>query len=138
MTQFELSAVKPDFELIREQLEAQLAQRPSWQDILTASTGQAMLDFMAAIGAYSQLSIERAAHETMIDTARLQSSILALARTYGVHILRKRPAEVTVNILNSDPSISVSIPAYTQFNLGTNLYFNRSAIVFNIEDVTTQ
>ena len=126
-----LSAVQPDPRQITEQLQQQLSSRDSWKDTITAATGQMIIDFLANIGAFNQLGIERAVFETMLKTAVLDSSVIVGVRDLGVHVLRKIPAAVTVTLNNVTPLVPISIPAYTQFSINGNNFFNRSAITFN-------
>ena len=134
--QVALSSVSPDFEALVSQLQAALASKNSWVDILTSATGQTLIDFMCSIGAYDQLSIERAAQEVMLDSAQLESSILTIARLLGVRVIRKSPADVQVTLNNSDTTASYVIPAYTQFFINQNYYFNRDAIIFIVGQST--
>lgn len=128
----QLSAVKPDFEQIVEQLQSELLKKDAWKDILTAGTGETLLEFIGMVGYSNQLSIQRSLQETHLDTARLESSIIEISRRLGVHINRNTPASVTVDLVNADSSVIITIPEYTQFSVEGLNFFNRDQIVFNI------
>lgn len=128
----ELSTVKPSYEDIVDQLNTLLITNDAWKELLTAGTGQTFLEAIGIIGAYEQAAIERGFHETFLDTARLQSSILSISRMLGVHLTRKKPVHVKVDLqITARPTILV-IPAYSQFRIRDKAYFNNYAIVFNV------
>lgn len=121
----QLSSIRPDFEDIVEQLQSVLSGYSSWQDLLTSSTGQTLIEFNAAIGAYAQYAVESAFQETFPLTAKNDSSIYAIAQMLGIRLVRKAPAEITVDISAPAPTV---IPAYSQFSGSGSVFFNRNAI----------
>ena len=133
----QLSTTQPDFESIKQQLIVDLSTRDAWKDIITASGGGTVIDFVASIGAYGQAGIIAALQETNLDTASLASSITLLMRMLGVHILRKVPAKVDVTIdsifatkYGSTYGNTLLIPSFTQFTLGNVQFFNPETIIF--------
>lgn len=126
----QLSTVKPDFESLLLQLQLYLQGTGVWQDLQTSSTGETLMEMMAAVGAFNQFGIESAARETTLTTAVRDSSIYAITRMLGVRIHRKYPAGVTVNLSRTDTSVSVAIPAYTQFAVNGQDFFNRNTLMF--------
>ena len=125
-----LSQAKPDFEAIVLQAQQYLSQKSTWIDMLTSSTGQTLIELMAAIGTFNQHAIESGAREGFLDTAKRDSSIYAITRMLGVRITRKVPAGVDVTLTRDAVSFGTVIPRFTQFTVGSNLFFNRTAIVF--------
>jgi len=126
----ELAFVRPDYESIRQQLQSQLLQSDAWREVITAGVGETLLEFIATTAAYSQLSIQRGVQETMLPTARMQSSVYNIVRMLGVHIQRKIPAQVQVALENKT-SGAVLIPPYSQFNIDGIPFFNRNVLTFS-------
>ena len=122
----DLAFVRPDYESIKQQLQSRLIEKGSWKDLIQAGVGETLLEFIASIGAFSQLSIQRSLQESMLDTARLTSSVYTIARMLGVHINRKTPAKVEVTLTGD--GTYMQIPRYSQFEIAGVPYFNRTAI----------
>lgn len=131
-----LSTIKPDLNDMVTQLQNALASKESWKDLLTTATGQAILEFIAAVGTYDQYSIESALQETNLDTAKLDSSVYGITRTLGVRLGRKTPGNVTVDLVRPASTESFIIPKFTQFSSKNTQLFNRQAIVFAANDTT--
>lgn len=129
-----LSNVLVDYEAIVLQLQQTLFANESWRDVLTAGTGQTIVEMFAQVAGYNALSVERAAQETMLDTARLPSSIYTIARHLGVHVQRRQPARVSCRLTNTDNSVSVVIEPYTPFKVEQYWFFNREPIIFHEND----
>lgn len=142
-----LSTIKPDFVGIAQQLGAYLSLRPVWRDRLRSSTGQTIIEFIAAVGELDQYAIERLMQDAFPETAKLDSAIYAAMKTLGVRIKRKTPAVTVLPVRTSlDPvngvqagetylrrktaGISTVIPPYTQFTSPLGLVFNRQPIKF--------
>lgn len=133
----ELPYVRPDFEGIKQALQADLYNRDSWRELIQAGVGETLLEWVATIGSYDQLSIQRSFQETFLPTAQLVSSIYESARHLGVHIIRKRPATVPVRLIASGPT-AIQIPSMSQFLIDGLGFFNRSNIVIPVgEDGVT-
>jgi hypothetical protein len=130
-----LGDLLPDFEEVYARFQQVLREYDSWEDISMAGTGNMLVSVMAAAVNLLQVAVIRSAQETHRDTQKLPNSIYALARTLGNRILRRRPAEVEVTLTNDDDSEIQFIPAYSQFTIGNQKFFNRDVIVFN-EGVT--
>jgi len=128
-----LNPSTPDFDSILSQFETALSSQGAWNNLLTSATGQTLLRFMASATALEMGAVERAQQETILDTARLSSSILRIARMLGNHIQRRNPGQIDVTVTLTDATLSASgysIPAYTPFALGGIPLFNRTALVF--------
>ena len=137
MTEFTIGLDRVDFDTIRDALQNELSNRESWKDIIEASTGQTLIDFIAAIGAFNQQSIGRSLQETFFDTQLIPSSVYRLSRTFGIHIIRKSPALVTVELERSNNNISI-IPAYSQFQIENIDFFNRETIGFSGDSIIVE
>ena len=134
-----LSEVKPDFESLVLQLQLFLDVRETWKDLLTSSTGQTLIEMMAATGTFNQFAIESAAREAYLSTAVRDSSIYAITRMLGVRISRKAPASTSVDLhRESDQSVPLLIPKFSQFLVNGKFFFNRYPILFPVgeEDTT--
>lgn len=131
-SEIQLSRIHPDYAQIRAQLQLALSSTDSWKDLLTTSTGQAVIDFISAIGDLDQYSIEHSYKEAFLD-GRQDSSIYAIAKLLGIRLGRKTPAQATVTLSRTTNVLgTLTIPAYTEFSGGGVPMFNRTPIVFNI------
>lgn len=130
MTNTTLSNVHPDWEDIALQLTTSLSQKQGWQPLMPTQTAAMMLESMAAIGTFLSQGVQLSFEERFPQTAKLDSSFLAIARGLGVRLQRKNPAHTTVT-LNRDVTTSAqSIPAYSVFISGGTKLFNRNTILF--------
>jgi len=131
MATISLSRIHPDYGQIRAQLQLALAGLDTWKDLLPTATGQAVIDFVAAVGDMDQYGIEHAYREAFLS-ARKSSSVYAIAKMLGVRLARKVPAAATVSLSRKVTATTLTIPAYTVFNGGGVSLFNREPVVFNI------
>lgn len=126
-----LSQTRPDFEALVMQLQIWLSQKATWIDLLTSSTGQTLIEQMAAVGTFNQFAIESAAREAFLDTAVRDSSIYAITRMLGVRITRKSPASADVVFTRtSDLTTSSVLGRFTEFDLDGRKFFNRVPVIF--------
>jgi hypothetical protein len=123
----QLSNISPDFDSIRLQLEqaAQSGNFPSWKDRITGATGQTILEMVAAIGAYSQYSIESSYQESWPDSAKNPEALYAAANYAGVRINRRQPASIT--LMMQSPTNMV-VPPITAFVGAGTYWYNRAAL----------
>ena len=125
-----------EFDDIRAALVSTLAKRESLAGYLEADTIVFLIDAIAAIGVYTQYSIDAAWAEGNLHTALGNASIRAIIRTLGVRQRRKIPAQMTALFTHSgvanenDPLNPQTIPAYSTFVVGGNNFFNREPIRF--------
>jgi hypothetical protein len=122
----ELSNISPDFADLVTQLQTQLATKDAWKDRLTTSTGQTLVEFIAAIGAYSQYSIESSFQEEWPQSAKNANSIYAASNFLGVRVNRKGPTSITVLMSASVPT---TVPVNGQFVGAGSYWFNRTPLV---------
>lgn len=120
----ELSNISPNFSDLVSQLQAELSTKDSWKDRLTTSTGQTIIELLAAIGAYSQYSIESAFQEDWPQSAKNASSIYAASNFMGVRVNRKSPASITLQLTASG---TVTLPVNSQFVGAGTYWFNRNS-----------
>ena len=140
-----LSGVALNYEDNKAEIQAILTANPVWKDTITAATGQIIIEMIATALTYMQYNIVRCTEETMIDTARISSSIFAITRLLGVRIARRIPSNCMVNLFRTgDLTSSLTIAPYQQFTAastsGNNVnLFNRYAIIFpaNTNVITT-
>jgi hypothetical protein len=121
----ELSKVQPDRDDLVAQLGTSLEGKDAWKDRVVSSTGQTLIDFTAAVGAYSQYSIESAYQEVWPESAKNSNSQYAAANYAGLRYNRKQPARVSVLI---NVAVAQTIPAFSQWVINGSYWFNRSAM----------
>lgn len=127
----ELSTVKPDPESILLQMQLFLQDKSSWVDMQTSSTGETLLELLAAVGGMNQFGIEGAFRDAFISTAARPSAVYAAARMLGVRIGRKYPAGVDVSLKRADTTLSSVVPKFTQFQINGSMFFNRDPLMFS-------
>lgn len=76
-----------------------------FNDFNDASVGMMLLELNAAVGDMLSFNTDRMFQETQIDYAQQRSSILSMARTFGLKIPGKRPSVTIVDF-------SVTVPAF--------------------------
>lgn len=124
-----LSTVQPDQSGIVDQMQTALTGYDSWKDRVVSSTGQTLIDYISAVGAYDQYSIESSFQEVFPETAKNKRSLYASSNYMGVRLTRKAPAKITVSM--TCPIGTVSIPVNSQFTGAGTFWFNRSIITLN-------
>lgn len=128
-----LSTTAPDYEDIRAQLQAKLADKSSWKGLLPTQTGQTLIDFIATVGALNNLKAMRYAQDSFAETAMSDRALYAIADMQGLRLTRKKAAEIDVTFsytktVGGDPD-TVTLPAFTQFQgAGTYWYTNQSYV----------
>lgn len=125
MADINLSTVNPDFADLVDQLQTALLGRAAWQDRLTTSTGQTLVEFIAAIGAYDQFSIESAFQEVFPESAKNAKSIYAAAEFLGVRTNRKLGATISVSL---SATANMTVPVYSQFLGGGTFWYNKTPL----------
>lgn len=121
----QLSNINPDFEDLVTQLTSALLTKNTWQDRITSSTGQTIIEMIAAIGAYSQYSIESQFQEEWPESAKNASSLYAASNFLGVRLNRKNPSSVTVSMSSVAP---VTISVNSVFSGAGTYWFNRDPL----------
>jgi hypothetical protein len=136
-TDVQLSRVQPDYESVMLRLVQSLSNIPEWYDLITASTGHAIIRSIASGIAYSQFSLERAYQEAFLHSASSKSAIFSGVRQLGIRPQRRQPARVIAQISRGEAIDILTIPAYSVFTIGDMKFFNREAIIFNVNVFTT-
>ena len=127
-----LSQTKPDFESIVLQLQLYLANKGAWIDQQTSGTGQALIESIAAVGTFNQFATEMSFREAFMRTAQRDSSIYAGADFLGVHVTRKTPAKVLVEMRRSkNIQMPLVIPRLSSFQIDGRPFFNRDPVTFS-------
>ena len=80
-----------------------------FNDFNDASVGMMLLELNAAVGDMLSFHTDRMFQETQIDFAQERSSILSMARTYGLKVPGKRPSVCIVDFSCTVPTLSDSI-----------------------------
>lgn len=125
-----LSPVEVDFYSIQEALAADLVSLDSWRNFAKAGTGQTLIRWLATIASDGKGANARTLQELFTDTARSPSAIFRIMRMLGAHIIRARSGTANASLQRTDASASsLVIPAYTQWNVGGQDFFNRTVIV---------
>lgn len=122
-----LSTVRPDHDDLVAGLQEVLTGASTWQDLLTSSTGQTLIEAIAAVGAYDQFSIQQGVLNAFPTTASAESSIYAITQMLGIRLTRKAPVEVTADI--SIPAGELLIAAYSQFSGAGSYWYTPEAVV---------
>ena len=112
-----------EFEDIREILVRMISEREALGAFLEADTVVFLIDAMAALGAYTQYSIDTAWLESNIHTAISPAAVRAIVRTLGVRQRRKTPAHMQVRITQPEHK-SVLIPAYSTMSVDGGIVFH--------------
>lgn len=121
----ELSKVRPDYDDLVAQLISSLQSKDAWKDRVVSSTGKTLVDFIAAIGAYSQYSTESAYQEVWPESAKNKESLYAAANFAGVRFNRKTPNRLRATLTSVAPQ---TLPPYTQFSINGTFWFNRDPV----------
>ena len=133
MTSPTLSTINPDFNDIANQLKNSLRGKSTWRALLEVDTGSIIVEAVAATGTLLMTAVQNALEEGNPDSARLDSSLKAIARSLGVRLQRKSPGGCTVNLTIPAGATTVfTVPAYTQFSASGKKLFNRAAFVFPV------
>jgi len=109
-----LSYTTYDFDSIKTQLETRLKATDAWKDTYESSTGQTMIEMLAATLQLAMFYLERRAEECYIDTAQNRSSVVNLCRLINYTPKRKISATGTLTFsIATAKSVRVYIPQYT-------------------------
>lgn len=122
---------------------AYVANAPGFGQSYSSSFGQTLIQLMAKMTEELNYMLERRTQENYMQTARLQTSIWALANSIGYRPTRKVSANGQVSIQLQDssgnpvvPVGTVTVPAYSQLNYGgTTNFVNTADIVVNPSQV---
>lgn len=123
-----LSNIDLNFEDAKQKLISYLQTQDSWKNALTSTTGNALISIDSYNRVATLFAIDAALREAFPDTARSSKSILAIAKSiWALHIIRKKASSVVCNLTNASTS-GILIPKYSQFNIASYDFFNRTPI----------
>lgn len=133
----QLKDVRPDWDAMVQAFQSTLKSKDSWADLYEGSSGQTLIEYMAALGVYSQHSIEQLFLETFL-TAKRDTSVYAIARMLGVRVSRKLSPQITVRFTRDSSTGPLVIPAWTQWNsTGSGKFVNVNPIIFDSNSFST-
>jgi len=126
-----ISKVKADWYGLFLKIQKELRAKPTWKNFIATDAGISLMEQGASMGLHHQENLERSRRERSPETALINSSLLSLARTLGVRISRKKPAQANV-ILNRVGSTKnqYTINPYQTFASDLRPLYNRTAITF--------
>lgn len=126
-----------EFEDLRQMLLYALAKKENVVGFMDSDTIVFLVDAIAALGTYTQYSIDAAYGEGHLHSARLDTSIRAMVRSLGVRQKRKTPACFTARLVRPTGwAQSMTIAPYTKFMVSNTAFFNREAILIHPTDST--
>ena len=98
-----------------------------WTDAYDSSTGQVLIQLVAAITDNLHYNLERRTQESFLPTARLQTSVNAIANLLGYRPRRKVSSKGTLTLdVSPQNTDTISIPKYSLLTFGDNTYVNTS------------
>lgn len=119
------SDLSADPSQFKADLESKLSQSSVWKGNLTTQVGTALVDSVAALGAFCQQQIMNAYINCFQETAVLDDAIKSIAIMQGTRLTRRLPASMKT-VLQSE--LNITIPAFTQFLCAGHSFFNRDVI----------
>lgn len=133
MATLTLSDMTYDFGQFQEQFKRHAETKGAWRGRLDIMTSSTLSDFTAALGAYMQAQVSRAAEDAFSESAQSDEAIRSNITFQGVRLTRKFPAGIEVELQSP---VDVTIPAMSQFSIG-GMWFNRDVITLYANTVTT-
>lgn len=120
------------YDVVLEQLQTLLAQKGTWTQFNEAGIGETLLEAVALICDKLHYNLERRVEENYITTAKLRSSIVALAKLVGYTPRRKVSATGSVKFSLSagywdSHGSSVDIPVDTVVSNGSTVFVTTEA-----------
>lgn len=132
-----ISAVQPDFEANKAELQALLSNQSAWSDLAISGIGETILEMIATFQTYNQFAVEQGLHEAMITVAVIPSSIFTATKMLGVRIQRRVPAACPVTLTRTGSlTNSLTLPPYVAFTIGGIPYFSRGFLQSTNDSIT--
>ena len=117
------------YETVLEQINNKLKSDPRFDNFSESSVAQTLVEIFAGTVDLVNYYIERRAEESFMDTAKLKSSVILLAKQLGYAITRPNPATSSLKIkLSGDLTTKVTtgdvlqIPIYSNFNFSKEIF----------------
>ena len=134
--QTRLSNITAGFQNLVEEIQNRFAEEYPWQDKLNSSLNTFLVDLLAGLTTNANSRTDIAQLESLLLTARRDSSIYAISRMLGVKLNRRTSAAVTVRLTNNTLD-RVTIPPYSPFTIEGGQFFNRDGLVLNSRETLT-
>ena len=127
---------KYDYDALVAEVTRLLSNKNEWKDAYQSSTGQTLIQVVAALNDQLHYMLERRSQENFLPTARLQTSVNAIVNMMGYRPQRKVSATGTltltlvdgngVPVQNTD---TIIIPKYSKLTFDDDVFVN-------VEDIT--
>jgi len=125
-----------DYDSLVAEVTRLVSNKDEWKDAYQSSTGQVLIQMVAAITDQLHYMLERRTQENFLPTARLQTSVNAIVNSLGYRPTRKVSSYGTLSLSLVDDSgtpvqntDTIIIPKYSKLTFGDNVFTN-------IEDIT--
>lgn len=128
MSELTISKVAVDEADIYNELARRLGERGTWKDLLPTNVGATILSMASASTTVNQHYINAGLREAFLRTAVRDSSIFEGTSALGVQIARRVCAGVTTQLQNNLTAVKFIAP-YSQFYVGSELFFNREQLM---------
>ena len=129
-------------ELVR-QIGDRLNSDERFANFRESAISKTLIEIFAGTVDIVNYNLERRAEESFMDTARLRSSVMLLARSLGYVIQRPVPAETTIKIkikgeLNLNPDTTIQIPIHSVFSYNGLKFILKKTLTINASDYQPQ
>lgn len=131
-----LSKITAGFQNLVDEIQNRFADEYPWQDKLNSSLNTFLVDLLAGLTVNANTRTDIAQLESLLLTARRDSSIYAISRMLGVKLNRRTSAAVQVRLTNNSLQ-PVTIPPYAPFTIEGSQFFNRESVVINSRETVT-
>lgn len=128
MATLPISKVVVDQQDIYNELARRLSEKGTWKDLLPTNVGSTILDIASGATTVNQHYINVSLREAFLSVARRDSSIFEGTRSLGIKISRKTCPGVSCFLQNNLQTVKF-IPAYTEFFVGSDKFFNRDQLM---------
>lgn len=115
-------------------LENALSSSGAWKGNLTTQVGTALIDSVAALGAFLQHQINNSYENCFQETAVSETAIRSIAMMQGLRMTRRLPASMQVSLSSQTDII---LPPFTQFLCAGYSFFNRESITLSKDEAIT-
>ncbi len=144
-----LDFTKLTFNDIVEEIASRLEQDPRFENFRESAIAQTLLEIFAATSDLTNYYIERRAEEQFLETAKLTSSVIQLAKQIGYIITRPIPAQSTISmtIKGGDPlssflndfigksdEVFIQLPIYKQFSFQGQKFLLKNTYKYSFTD----
>jgi len=121
-------------ELVQE-VTRLVSAKDEWKDAYMSSTGQVLIQVVAAITDQMMYMLERRSQENFLPTAKLETSVNAIVNSIGYRPRRKVSASGTLSLTLVDGNgipvqntDTITIPKYSKLTFGDDVFVNTDDI----------